>query len=289
MNMPLDGILEDNNFVNIDDELNFNVVYEPTKFNKKKYVINENTGEYLGVVGNSFSCAPHPVFFKGIGEVIQENRTPHELKDATVISRTAHNNAWSMLDITLPNVTSTITTDKHETTIAERIIALHAVDGSSSNQVYFGSIDFFCTNGQIRGEHDKIRRKNTSNFCMDRFIDELKNAKQDFYAQSERLQHWARSPMPILVNVYDILKDIIGSDKKAMKMASLYSQEAYTRGSNVFSLYSAFTNYASYADERNGFNLRETGNDTKSESMWKREHEVAKWISNPKFKALVAA
>mgnify|MGYP003670970215 CR=1 FL=1 len=125
--MPLDGILEDNNFVNIDDELNFNVVYEPTKFNKKKYVINENTGEYLGVVGNSFSCAPHPVFFKGIGEVIQENRTPHELKDATVISRTAHNNAWSMLDITLPNVTSTITTDKHETTIAERIIALHAV------------------------------------------------------------------------------------------------------------------------------------------------------------------
>ena len=37
--MPLDGILEDNNFVNIDDELNFNVVYEPTKFNKKKYVI----------------------------------------------------------------------------------------------------------------------------------------------------------------------------------------------------------------------------------------------------------
>ena len=34
--MALDGILEDNNFVNIDDELNFNVVYEPTKFNKKK-------------------------------------------------------------------------------------------------------------------------------------------------------------------------------------------------------------------------------------------------------------
>ena len=122
--MPLDGILEDNNFINIDDGLNFNVVYEPTKFNKKKYVINETTGEYLGVVGNSFSCASHPVFFKGIGEVIQENRTSHELKDATVISRTAHNNAWSMLDITLPNVTSTITTDKHETTMGRYVVSM---------------------------------------------------------------------------------------------------------------------------------------------------------------------
>jgi len=40
---------------------------------------------------------------------------------------------------------------------------------------------------------------------------------------------------------------------------------------------------------RNGFILRDTGNDTASESMWQREHEVAKWISHPKFKALVAA
>jgi hypothetical protein len=45
-------------------------------------------------------------------------------------------------------------------------------------------------------------------------------------------------------------------------MYSLYLQEASTRGHNKFALYSAFTNYASYADERNGFNLRNTENDT---------------------------
>ena len=57
--------------------------------------------------------------------------------------------------------------------------------------VFFGAIDFFCTNGMIRGEHDKVRRKNTSNFSMDRFITDLQRSKQDFYAQSRRLQEWA--------------------------------------------------------------------------------------------------
>jgi len=95
--------------------------------------------------------------------------------------------------------------------------------------------------------------------------------------------------MPILVRVQDLLKEIIPSDRKAEKMASLYSQEASVRGANVFSLYSAFTNYSSYADERNGFILRDTGNDTQAESMWQREHEVSKWLSHHKFKALVAA
>ena len=72
-------------------------------------------------------------------------------------------------------------------------------------------------------------------------------------------------------------------------MYTLYNQEVSKRGANVFSLYSAFTNYASYADERNGFQMRNTGNDTKAQTMWNREQEVSKWVSSPQFKQLVAA
>ena len=85
------------------------------------------------------------------------------------------------------------------------------------------------------------------------------------------------------------MERIIKSDHKAKKMYSLYNQEASVRGHNVFALYSAFTNYATYADERNGFALRNTGKDTVSQSMWTREQEVSKWISTPEFKQLVAA
>lgn len=284
--MPLDFTTQ-----NIEEtpwNLNFPVEFEPTKVRDKKYVINGETGEYIGVVGDSFNCASHDDFFQGVQNTMCENLTEHETSGATVMWRHARHNAWALMDITLPNVTAKIATDKHETTVSQRIIALHGIDGSCSNMVFFGAIDFFCTNGMIRGEHDKVRRKNTANFTMDRFIADLQRSKQDFYAQSERLQHWAEISLGS-VNVQDLLRSILKSDRKAEKMFTLYNQEVSTRGRNVFALYSAFTNYATYADERNGFNLRNTGNDTQAVSMFQREHEVSQWISSKPFEALVAA
>jgi hypothetical protein len=80
-----------------------------------------------------------------------------------------------------------------------------------------------------------------------------------------------------------MLEKLLKSDRAAEKMFVLYNQEVSVRGRNVFALYSAFTNYASYADERNGFQLRNTGNDTKAVSMFQREHKVSQWIDSPVF------
>ena len=192
------------------------------------------------------------------------------------------------LDIQLPDMKVEITTDKHQTTIGNRIISLHGIDGSCSNQVFFGAIDFFCTNGQIRGEYDKIRKKNTANFSMESFIYELARARTDFYTEASKMQVWAQTSTKY-VDIKMLLDEMISSERKAEKMYMLYLQEAATRGHNKWALYSAFTNYASYADERNGFNLRNTGNDTQAISMWSREQEVSKWVSDSKFIELEAA
>jgi hypothetical protein len=210
------------------------------------------------------------------------------LEDAKYSFRTARNGAWAMLDITLPNVTMDISTDKFETEIGNRIISLHGIDGSCSNQVYFGAIDYFCTNGMITGDHDKVRKKNTSNFSMESFIYELNRARTDFYTQAQQMQVWAHTDLKY-VDVSSLLDDMLGSKRKSEKMYSLYMQEASTRGHNKFALYSAMTNYATYADERNGFNLKNTGNDTQAISMWSREQEVSKWISDDRFRMLEAA
>ena len=269
------------------DDLNFDVEFEPTKWQERKYVINGNTGEYLGIVGKDFKCASHPEFFVDIHDAVTEHLGEEQCDSMNIRYKTARNNAWALMDMTLPNVTAKIVTSRHETTVGQRIIAMHGIDGSCSNQVYFGAIDFFCTNGMVTGEHDKIRRKNTSNFNMDSFIAELKTAQQDFYSQSEQLQHWARKDTSN-VDVLALLESIMNT-RKAEKMFSLYNQEVAVRGRNVFALYSAFTNQATFADERNGFKMRNTGNDTGAETMWKREHDVAKWISTPQFRELVAA
>ena len=268
--------------------LDFDVEFEPTKVDDKKYVINADTGEYLGIVGKSFKCASHGDFYRGVMDTVTDELLSSELMNAKFNWKTARNGAWSMLDIELPDMQVDITTDKHQTQIGNRIISLHGIDGSCSNQVYFGAIDFFCTNGCIRGEYDKIRKKNTANFSMESFIYELARARTDFYTEAGKMQVWAQTSTKY-VDIRSLLEEMISSERKAEKMYMLYLQEAATRGHNKWALYSAFTNYASYADERNGFNLRNTGNDTQAISMWSREQEVSKWVSDDRFITLEAA
>ena len=281
--MPFDFPMQDM----IPENLDFTVAFEPTKVKDKKYVINGDTGEYIGVVGDTFNCASHTEFFEGVHDTVTENLGVAQCEDMNMKWRSARQNAWAMLDMTLPNVTARIDTDKHSTTIAQRIIALHGIDGSCSNQTFFGAIDFFCTNGMIRGEHDKVRRKNTANFTMDRFIRDLRESTQSFYAQSSRLQGWANKPL-FVGDVKSMLETLLKSDKTAEKMLTLYNQEAGVRGQNVWALYSAFTNYASH-NEANGFGLRNTGKDTNAVSMFQRESKVAQWIESKPFKELIAA
>ena len=268
--------------------LDFDISFEDTRMSDKKYVINQDTGQPLGIVGKSFQCASHGDFFRGVVDTATETLNANDLEDADYTFRTALNGAWAMLDITLPNVKSKITTDKFETEIGNRIISLHGIDGSCSNQVFFGAIDYFCTNGLISGDHDKVRKKNTSNFTMNSFIYELNRARTDFYSQAEKMQVWAQTDLKY-VDVSTLLDDMLGSKRKSEKMYSLYMSEAGVRGHNKFALYSAMTNYATYADERNGFNLKQTGNDTQAMSMWSREQEVSKWVSDDRFRLLEAA
>ena len=268
--------------------LDFTTRTEPTRMAGKKYVINNDTDEVIGIVGSKFNSVTHKEFFDKVCRTMSEQLGDEAMEGANVKWNNARNGAFAMLDATLPATKALITTDKQQTEISQRVIALHGVDGLCSNQVFFGAIDFFCTNGMIRGEHDKVRRKNTTNFSMSAFIKELEDANSDFYSQAEQLQEWARTPLDD-ESVQKMLESLMGSEKKSEKMLSLYGQEIGKRGRNAFALYSAFTNYASYADERNGFKLRNTGNDTNAISMWGREQEVTKWVSSKQFKELVAA
>ena len=269
------------------DHINFPVEFEQTKYDKSKYVINGNTGEYIGIVGRTFKCASHGDFFTRVHNAVSDNLGETFCNSMNISYDTTRNNAWVKMDMRMPNVLRKIETDKHTTTIAPRLIALHGIDGSCSNQVYYGAIDFFCTNGMITGDYDKIRRKNTSGFDLETFINELQHTVSDFHNTADMYQAWAETKLHT-VDVKALLESIIKSDRKSEKMFSLYNQEVSNRGRNMWALYSAFTNYASYADERNGFSLRNTGNDTAATSMWSREQEVAKWISNDKFLSLAA-
>jgi hypothetical protein len=281
--MPFD--ITTNNF-NVPENFDFEVEYEPSKVPDKKYVKVKGTDTYLNVVGNGFTTTSHTNFAHTVWNTMQDKLSAEELDGMAIDWKSARNDGYMMMDITLPNVSYDIYTDKHSEKIGQRIIGLHGVDGLCSNIVVYGQISFFCTNKMVRGEHDIVKRKNTSNFCIDGFGRQLEQSSTDFYDQANTLQQWANTST-VNVDVKALFEKIM-SDKQAEKMYSLYGAEVSTRGANAYSIYSAFTNYASYADERNGFKLRNTGKDTEAVSMWNRELDVTKWVKSKQFQDLVA-
>ena len=276
------------NIIDLPDYLQFDTHYETSRMHDKKYAVNSLTGEVLGIVGSNFNCGSHQDFTNSFAQPLFDKLSDEDVQNMQMKISTARNDAFMMLDITFPTTKTTITTDKMSQDVGLRIIALHGVDGLCSNQVYFGTIDFFCTNGQIMGEHDKVRKKNTSGFRMHDFLSEIENMDFDFKRHTAKLQEWANTSLP-RNNVEPVLCALMKSERKANRMHDLYKAEAHKRGDNLYALYSAFTNYSTYADERNGFKERNTGKDTKAVTMWKREEEVSKWVSSPQFKALTNA
>ena len=273
-----------NHTLEIPSNLDFCVAFEPTKISDQKYVVNAVTDTPIAIVGDGFKCATHREFFEGVWQQITENMANDDIADAEVRFQSGRYGGFGMMDVQFPSIETTIETDSgHETSIKQRVIALHGVDGRTSNTTLFGSIDTFCTNGCISGEHSKIRRKNTSGFSLTNFISELRRAKNDFYLESERLKVFAGTSLKT-VDVAQLLEDIIPSKQKSKKMFELYQDEAATRGHNKFSLMSAFTNYASHS-LGNGFELRETKNkdQKKAVTMLGREIEVNGWMSDQRF------
>ena len=172
--------LDFTNIIDLPDYLQFDTYYEPSRMHDKKYAINTLTGEVLGIVGSNFNCGSHQAFTNSFAQPLFDKLSDDDVKNMDMKISTARNNAFMMLDINFPTTKTTITTDRMAQDVGLRIIALHGVDGLCSNQVYFGTIDFFCTNGQIMGEHDKVRKKNTSGFRMHDFLRDIENMDFDF-------------------------------------------------------------------------------------------------------------
>jgi len=287
--MPFDfNIQPDWHKLIVPDHLDFDVHFNDTRVRDKKYVINSDTDEAIAIIGRGATARNHSEFYNRVWDTIVEDLSQEDLRDKTYKFSSARSKGWSMLDVTFPNVKTTVETKKHKTEIAFRMIAVHAIDGTASPATWFGGIDTFCTNGQITGDWDMVRKKNTSGFTVDNFMRELRVAKTNFDLQGKRLQSWADTNLSDSLYVSEAINKIVKSERKSRKLHDLFLSERAIRGNNLFALYSAFTNYASYADERNGFELRNTGNDTRAVSMLAREQEVSKWVSSPAFLQLAA-
>ena len=277
-------------FGELPSSIDFDIHIEPAYRNGvqvdgQNWVVRDDTDTPLHrAVGDSFNTVSHKERFAGIQDVLRDNMPVQDMQNVNTSFKTARGGEWALMDCTFNDVKFPIETKSHKTEIAMRTVAWSGIAGSSSNNILFGAIDFFCTNGMVTGEYDKIRRKNSTNFTLDALLSEIHESKEAFMVFAERMQRWAEKEVSIM-DVDNVIEGLFPAQRKQDMMKSLFMDEAAQRGMNVWSLYSAFTNYSSH--EEVGI-IRKTGKDTRAANMWKREDEVSKLISQPVFMQLAA-
>ena len=251
------------------------------------YRVNEEEDiiKGLGIVGHNYPLNTHVDFFSAQHEMLQRKFPAAHLENVSTKYQISRDGAWALQDIKFPNVKHLIDNGKHTTELALRNASWHSVDGSASNNAVFGTMDFFCTNLDMSGEYSLIRKKNTKNFDMRKFIDEIEKSVEEFYLTGRKYQAWANRDISI-DNAKCVIESLPVADRSKGKLIDLYKQEATDRGDTVWALYSAFTNYSSHTN--NGFGIRQTKHDHEAKTMLDRQFEVASWVQNEEFVRLAA-
>jgi len=283
----LNGLLE--NYGEADFTIRKEVI---DRFPERCFVVREDTDEAIGIVGKDFGGVDHPTYFGQIREAVAEELgfTHKDFYDSvsinndiTIDTKVSRNGAWALEKMVFNNHKATVETDKHKTETALSLYAWHGVDGSTSNNVISGAIDFFCTNGMVTGDYSKIRKKNTRHFDMSRITHEMEGIYDRWLDHNAWCQKLAEKDISVtsLKNTLEIMLP----ERASKNMLNSVLDEFSVRGANAWAVYSAFTQYASHEDR---FSFRQTANDNTLERQFKRNEDVAKWIEHPAFLQLVA-
>jgi hypothetical protein len=297
MNNPFEGTFDGTplDFCVKTDDLYTNASVH--KSTEKKAVIkldHEGSAEDWWVVGKDYPIKTHRKYYDAIEREIIDNMDPNHLQGVTVQTKSARNGRWGLRDYLFPNVQVPIKTrEGHETTVSLRIVAWSGLDGYTANNYMLGAIDNFCTNGMVFTQaadkdsaYVKVYKRNTKNFNLSAFAVHLRESVELFYEQAEQYRKMALVPLQQL-HGQNFIDALSMSESKRQGIKALYNNEIVDRGSNVFALHSALTNYSSHQNT-NVFRTRTTKNDVIAETMFKREEEVAKILTSKAWHDLMA-
>lgn len=215
-------------------------------------------------------------------------------EEIQIIDRVAKHGNVCLSEYILPRINGEVqTATGHKTKIGLRFILKNTFNGSGSITLYGGAIDFFCTNGLIRGEYDITSRKHTKNFSIDGFMKAFDASMLRFYETVDLYQRYADTKLTNTAKVQQLFEKLVSPEKTeeakrkntlAERLFAQFTDEVGNRGSNMYSVLSALTHYASHDDER--FALRSNADE---DSLHKRQEQVTKWLSSNVWKDFAVA
>jgi len=245
----------------------------------------DNSSSYLSIVNSKYRVVLNEEILRPLQEQMVEYFDQSVLEEIKIKDTVTKNGAICYSEYIFPSLKNTIETNTgHKTDIGLRYIMKNTFDGSGSIVLYGGAIDFFCTNGLIRGEYDVTRRRHTKNFSVDGFKSAFENSMERFTELVNMYQEYADIKIKSVKAVEDVFNALARTDPNAEKkregglsdkLFSQYAAESTVRGHNLFSVVSTLTHYASHNDEL--FPLTKAGDNG---TLFKRQERVTKWLDS---------
>ena len=172
------------------------------------------------------------------------------------------------------------------------MLAFRSVDGKTSNTIATSMLSSWCMNTQLFNVVDgsqKHKAKNTKNFNLDFFIGDVTENAIVFNRVIQEQQRLAQLKISEQTRK-TLIEKIIPSERINRRMIELANDNASYWGDTAYAIVNGFTNYASYADDRNGFTLNATNSnlDNSQERMLSRKVQVQQWMNTPAFLEAVA-
>jgi hypothetical protein len=275
--------------LDVDHASYLNVGTTPTLVPSKKYIYNADTGEHLDIVGTKYKVTQHKDFFTGVRKSF-----PHQLGTPVIRSYTSRNGLWHLENYTFREVSGVVhSLLGGKTNYSLQVLAWRSLDGRTANNVTTSILSSWCMNENLFGVQDGSehhRAKNTKNYNLAQYLRDISENAIVFKNVILEQQRLANAVITESARE-TLIKAIIPQERINTRMIELASANAEYWGNTLASVSNAFTNYATYADTRNGFQLNNTGDniDNKVERLFDRKFQVRDWMQSQPWRDAVAS
>jgi hypothetical protein len=275
--------------LDVDHASYLNVGTTPTLVPSKKYIYNADTGEHLDIVGTKYKVTQHKDFFTGVRKSF-----PHQLGTPVIRSYTSRNGLWHLENYTFREVSGVVhSLLGGKTNYSLQVLAWRSLDGRTANNVTTSLLSSWCMTENLFGVQDGSehhRAKNTKNYNLAQYLRDISDNAIVFKNVILEQQRLANAVITESARE-TLIKAIIPQERINTRMIELANANAEYWGNTLASVSNAFTNYATYADTRNGFQLNNTGDniDNKVERLFDRKFQVRDWMQSQPWRDAVAS
>tara|TARA_Y100000310_G_scaffold71589_1_gene67472 strand:+ start:10562 stop:11431 length:870 start_codon:yes stop_codon:yes gene_type:complete len=242
-------------------------------------VVNEDTGDTIGIHGSSYKLTPNAEIFPAFDEALKTSSL--DLTDLKVKDEISHDGGRTFRQYFFPAHMAAVKDSSDE--IMLRLLVNTSYDGSSALKFQFGAFRMVCSNGMIVGtKFAQAYGKNTLNLKVNRIVTQLAAGIKGYLDETQQWIKWASNQITD-AQATSVIQALPGINKKLEeKLQLMWKDEKDELGATQWALFNALTYWSSH-DE-----VRQSREANRPSIINQREERVRRTITSRPFLALAA-